>query len=392
MNLLRKRFISAVCVCAAVAAAAAAAQGNFGQNGERSVMDDETAEREAYRRAKTDLVFWYQDAAYADFFELAAERYYEKTGIKAAVSYRQTLNYIGDIYDETMRCEAAPDVYLISGDNLEEAYLYGLAAVNERKDSYGDAADNAVAASCCQGKMLGYPLSYNICVLVYQNGYFDAAPDSLQAIIDYSDENEPEEHVEYLLEWNVNDAFYDFPFISNSVTFVQEEAGSVDVVYDEELYQKDLAYFEEILTSFSIDADEVSEESIIENFLAGRTLCAIIDTNSLAELGDYSYSLMELPALNEELSSSACGLTDMLVVNDFSESADEASDFAEFVTTELSGELHGASGRYSVFLPDAADEVEKIAYQAYESSVPVPNSQDARDFWVNLKETIAEYF
>ena len=82
----------------------------------------------------------------------------------------------------------------------------------------------------------------------------------------------------------------------------------------------------------------------------------------------------------------------MLVVNDFSESVDEASDFAEFVTTELSGELHGASGRYSVFLPDAADEVEKIAYQAYESSVPVPNSQDARDFWVNLKETIAEYF
>ncbi len=392
MNLLRKRFISAVCVCVAVAAAAAAAQGNFGRSGEGSVMDDETAEREAYRNAKTDLVFWYQDAAYADFFELAAERYYQKTGIKAAVSYRQTVGYSGDIYGETMRGEAAPDVYLISGDNLEEAYLYGLVAVNERKDSYGDAADNAVASSCCQGKMLGYPLSYNTCVLVYQNGYFDAAPDSLQAIIDYSDENEPEEHVEYLLEWNVNDAFYDFLFISNSVTFVQEEAGSVDVVYDEELYQSDLAYFEEILTSFSIDADAVSEESIIENFLSGRTLCAIIDTNSLAELEDYSYSLMELPALNEELLASACGLTDMLVVNDFSESADEASDFAEFVTAELSGELHGTSGRYSVFLPDDADEVEKIAYRAYESSVPAPNSQDARDFWVNLKETIAEYF
>ena len=47
--------------------------------------------------------------------------------------------------------------------------------------------------------------------------------------------------MEYLLEWDVNDAFYDFPFVGNSVTFEKTAPETMNVAYDEDLYQKDLS-------------------------------------------------------------------------------------------------------------------------------------------------------
>ena len=89
---------------------------------------------------------------------------------------------------------------------------------------------------------MGYPLSFNTCVFIFQSDYFGDAPQSLQSIIDYSNQNDQQENVEFLMEWDVNDAFYDFPFISNSVTFEKAESGSTNVIYNEELYQQDLEY------------------------------------------------------------------------------------------------------------------------------------------------------
>lgn len=345
-----------------------------------------------YQRAKTDLIFWYEDATYTDFFERAALEYFEETGVKVVVQLRNDFDYMGMIYDETMQDGSYPDVYLISGNSLEEAYLYGLVAVNEKGLAKTNVASNAVKASTYQDKLLGYPLSYNTCVFIYQNNYFETAPDSLQAFIDYSNENEPGENVEYLLEWDVNDAFYDFPFISNSVTFEKTETEVMNVIYDEELYRKDLEYFEGILESFSVDAEKVSEESIVANFCNGRTLAAIIDTNSLYRLNEYEYSLMQIPDLNEELPAYSCAITDMLIVNDFSENTEMASDFAYFVTVTMADKLHPLSGHYSVFVSENPGWVEQVAYDAYESAVLAPDSQDANDFWVQLEETISKYF
>ena len=207
-----------------------------------------------------------------------------------------------------------------------------------------------------------------------------------------SDDMEPGENVEYLLEWDVNDAFYDFPFVGNSVTFEKTAPETMNVAYDEDLYQKDLEYFETILGSFSLDINSVSMDSILEHFKSGKTLCAFVNTDSLQKLDDISYSVMEIPALNEELPSIGCASTDMFVVNDFSKNTDQAADFADFVTVRLTDRLHDMSGHYSVFLSQTADDAEKTAYQAYEDAVLLPDSQDAKDFWVGLKEKIAEYF
>lgn len=346
----------------------------------------------AYGNAAADLTFWYEDVSYQDFFEAAAQRYYEKTGTKVAVMCRDTMDYMGEIYDETMQDGAYPDLYLISGQDLEEAYLYGLISVNETATDGLGIADNAIAASSYGGKLLGYPLSYSVCVFIYQNGYFESEPQSLQALIDYSNENEPGENVEYLLEWDVNDPFYDFPFVSNCVTFEKSGTGSMSVRYDEELYAKDMEYFAQILESFSVNAATVSEEEIIRNFLEGRTLCAIVDSNLLCRLEGYNYALTKIPNLNDELSASTIALTDMVAVNPYSAHEDAAADFANYITVECAGELYGMSGHMPVIPAESPAWPEQVAYDAYAAAVLAPDSRDAKDFWVRLEETISDYF
>ena len=361
-------------------------------DGVSSTETGETTADEAYRSAPADLTLWYADDSYADFFTEAAARYYAKTGKKVAVQYQDTIDYLGTIYDKTMQDDGYPDVYLISGDSLAEAYLYGLVAVNKKESSYENAADNAKQAASYQGSMLGYPLSYNTCLFIYQNGYFNTAPSSMQEIIDFSNENEPAENVEYLVEWDVNDPFYDFPFVANSVTFEEDEQKLLSPVYEDELYQQDLDFFESILSSFSVNAQTVSEENIVDNFKEGRTLCALVDTDLLSELDGYEYSITKMPDLNEELTSNVCALTELLAVNEFSKNKEQAAGFAEFVTVSMADRLHEMTGHYSVFESADADATEQTAYETYETAVLAPDSLNAKDFWVDLKETIAKYF
>ena len=205
-------------------------------------------------------------------------------------------------------------------------------------------------------------------------------------------DNEPPENVQYLLEWDVNDAFFDFPFIANSVSFVKDEAETMQVNYDENLYNQDIEFFSQILESFSIDAASVTEESVISDFNEGKTLCAIIDSNSLSSIENENFEVRELLSLNDTLQASSAAFTDLVIVNEFSEEKEKAADFAQYLTLTLSEQLHDFGGHYSVKLSESADNDEKIAYQAYENAVPVPDSQDAREFWITLKETIAQYF
>lgn len=155
-------------------------------DGVPSTETGETAADEAYRSAPADLTLWYADDSYADFFSEAAVRYYAKTGKKVAVQYQDTIEYLGTIYDKTMQDDAFPDVYLLPGDNLEEAYLYGLVSVNQTDPSENGVLEKAVEAATYEERVLGYPLSYDACVFIYQTDYFTEAPASLQAIIDYS--------------------------------------------------------------------------------------------------------------------------------------------------------------------------------------------------------------
>lgn len=352
---------------------------------------------EAYEEAikkGADLQFWYDDESYALYFKEAAIAFYEAEGIATELVYVDDVDYVGSIYDATMINEAFPDAYLLSGEELEKAYLYGVASVNGKIADYqGVVAQNAVKASSYDEKLYGYPLSYNVGVFVYNKNFFVEKPVSLQFLIDYSDDNEPSESVQYLLEWDAYDPFFDFAFISESVRFEKKEAEVLEAIYDEEVLAASIEFLKESLESFSLPIETVTEESVLMDVVNGVTLCAIVDSDSLKQLEvAEDYRVMEFPALNDTLSARPAALTDMLIVNDFTEKKEAAEAFAHFVTIEYASQLWNHTGHYSVILSEGADAKEQIAYTSYEKAVLVPNSQGAAGFWIDLKAMITNSF
>jgi len=341
-----------------------------------------------------DLRFWYNDETYESYFMDAAIAFYEKEGITVELVSVDTVDYVGSIYDVTMAEEAFPDAYLLSGEELEKAYLYGLASVNQNVTAYKSvAAQNAVNASVYGDKLYGYPLSYNVCVFLYNKNFFVEEPESLQFLIDYSKVNEPSENVQYLLEWDAYDPYFDFAFISESVSFKKKEAEALEVLYDEEKLEMSIAFFKESLESFSLPIDTVTEESVMTDVINGVTLCAIVDSDALKQLeAAEDYRVMEFPSLNDTLAARPAALTDMILVNDFSEKANVASAFAQYLTLDYANELWEKTGHYSVILSEDANRNEQVAYNSYENAVLVPNSQDAAGFWIDLKSMITNSF
>ena len=140
-NVQKRSVIAAIVVCAGAAIMAGVVSKQPEKEAAFRLPEKQTgAETDPYDAAETDLTVWYEDASYMDFFEYAARQYFAKTGVKAVFKCQDTLDYIGMIYDDTIKGEDYPDVYLLNGDGLEEAYLYEHVAINETQKTYEGAS------------------------------------------------------------------------------------------------------------------------------------------------------------------------------------------------------------------------------------------------------------
>ena len=80
------------------------------------------------------LTLWYTDEALTDYLSSVALSYEQDTGIKVnivrkdGVQFLETINAVS-IADAKDREEAMPDLYITSHDDLQRAYLSGLAAI-----------------------------------------------------------------------------------------------------------------------------------------------------------------------------------------------------------------------------------------------------------------------
>ena len=149
-----KKYLSIACVCALlIGMAGVVADKEIYQPPKKeqqvAVYVPTTIEKyEAAMTGKADLLFWYDDAGYENYLTHMAANYYEETGVLVDLAYVDTMDYVGEIYDATMHEERYPDVYLLSGEELEKAHLYGVAGENKTEAFYvGVVADNAITAS-----------------------------------------------------------------------------------------------------------------------------------------------------------------------------------------------------------------------------------------------------
>lgn len=316
--------------------------------GSRIDWDSEDIEESslAFLNQKETIHFWYGDEALADYISSAAVAFGEANNVRVFPHYVAESGYLEAINRATLDDESdmmpGPDVYLISHDLLEKAYLAGLAVPVEDAAGVLDEAHfpkAALSAVTYQDKTVAYPLYYETSALIYNETYlyewarqqaqkvegegnyegeegefeeldelpdeenpqeiFDeetialrteqffarAVPATVNDILQMADTFDPPETVEGIFSWDVSDIFYNYYFVGNYMN-VGGEAGDdrsqIHVNNPEAIAS--LQIYQGLNQFFSIDSSKVSYTSVLQEFLEGKLVFTIATTDAAAVL------------------------------------------------------------------------------------------------------------
>ena len=135
----------------------------------------EQKKQEVFDNTKT-LHIWYTDEALTDYISSMAVRYNEEYGVRVIPTLKSGLELLQSINEASLTSNYYPDLYIASNDNMEKAYLSGLAM--EIRDDEGVVSlqnfpESAMHAVTYQQKILGYPFYYETSALLYNMTYLE---------------------------------------------------------------------------------------------------------------------------------------------------------------------------------------------------------------------------
>ena len=147
----------------------------------------EQEKQEVFDNTKT-LHIWYTDEALTDYISSMAVKYNEENGVRVIPTLKSGLELLQSINEASLTSDYYPDLYIASNDNMEKAYLSGLAM--EIRDDEGVVSlqnfpESAMHAVTYQQKILGYPFYYETSALLYNMTYLEElAKREVQAELD----------------------------------------------------------------------------------------------------------------------------------------------------------------------------------------------------------------
>lgn len=347
------------------------------------------------------------------------------------------LEYLEAVNAASLDEEAdTPDLYILSNDSLEKAYLAGLAT--QLPDSapiydeqlFHQAARNAVLYD---GKYVACPLYFETSALLYNKTYLqqiaDEAngagsdesedsgenpeetagqsvtadqliPTSIVDILTFADQYSTPENVEYFFRWDVSDIFYNYFFIGNYIS-VGGDAGDDKTLID--IYNTEsvssLKVYQELNQFFSIDTKETNYDTILQEFQEGRTIYTIATSDCIRKLDEaakngefgYEYGVAKLPDINQELTTKGMSVTNALVLNGYSEHKESAGRLMEYLVRDASTDLYSMTGKLSSVTQSVnGNEHAAVFMDNYQESVPMPKMLETGNFWVELEICFAK--
>lgn len=122
------------------------------------------------------LYLWYTDEALTDYLNSVAVSYSEfQSDVRVIPVYTSGREYLETINQASLHTDEVPDMYIISNDSLEKAYLAGLASevrlpegVLPMEDFFPETAIRAVTY---RDKLIGYPFYFETSCFLYNETY-----------------------------------------------------------------------------------------------------------------------------------------------------------------------------------------------------------------------------
>ena len=200
MGLKKRLFTTAALVCTAAVILGVGFTG-------RTVSEE--TEETIFSKQKETIYFWYTDEALSDYLSSAAVAYGEDHDVRVIPVFTSGLEYLESINKASIQTETPPDLYIISNDSLEKAFLAGLASPvgednwEEIKEEYPDAARLAVTY---KNKIIGYPFYFETSSLLYNRTYLEEfAKKQIEAELDVAEAEEAMAQLEENGPENVSD-------------------------------------------------------------------------------------------------------------------------------------------------------------------------------------------
>lgn len=344
------------------------------------------------------LVLWYTDEKLNAYLVEAAAEFEKAHNAEVTLQLVTAVDYIEHINTASISDLGGPDLFITSSELLEKARLAGLTVEN---DSFSDKElekffpQKARDAATCGGKLMAYPFYFETCFLLYNKNYVENAPSSIDEILEYADNfegGEDTEKVESIFKWNVADIFSNFFFIANYVNLGGETGDNkAEVELSAEEIKECLEYYQSLNAFFAIDADAVTTEDVLQEFMDGKIVYTIAKTDAIATLdaadsNELDYGIAQVPDLTDELASKGLSVTNSVVVNAYSKERELAKEFACYLTYDKVDDLYAMANKMPVKIGvNYENEKMNVLLEQYENSVEVPKLTDLSNYWIEME-------
>ncbi len=388
---------------------------------------------------KETIHVWYTDEALTDYMNSRALNFMEENEqVRIVPTLVSAVEYLETINEATLHQEVYPDLYLLTNDSLEKAYLAGLATEisdPQQKINTGHFPQASLSAVTYEGKQIAYPFYYETSVFLYNRTYLetmaatkaealasqaqadaeagvepedgeaepvktvsgadDLIPETFDDILAVADEYDAPEGVESILKWDVSDIFYNYFFAGNYMNIGGEtgdDAAIVDI-YNEQSVAC-MKMYQSLNQFFSIEADETDYELVLDEFIQGKTLFTVATTDAFERLSKakadgtfaWEYGAATMPDISGDLATRALSVTNTVVVNGYSQKQEWANAFASYLTADADESLYERTGKLAAVSGVAYDNPNlSAAMDSYAESVSLPKIMQASNFWVQLE-------
>lgn len=271
------------------------------------------------------------------------------------------------------------------------------------ENSAGESAENteseAVAEPVVDYDSLSEEEQASVLAAKTEEVYQGAIPETLNELLTIADSYSAPAGVDGVMSWDVSDILYNFWIIGDVVNLGGESGDDKNnIELNNTKTVNALLRYQHLHHFFNIDSALNNYDKVISDFIDGKMIFTICSVDGVAKLKEakengsfeHAYGFAPIPEVDETTPSRSMSMTEVVVINGYSEKKEIANAFARYLTCEFSGELYARSGKAACFI-GANDGYENISVfdTEYADSVPLPKIIELENFWMELEAMFA---
>ena len=342
---------------------------------------------------KNDLILWYYDEDLTPYVEQLATDYFRKNGKRVGCKLVSVVSYFEEINRLNVEGGDAPDLFITDTTRLEQAYLGSVAAPNAFPDTYSlrNYPMKALTSVMYDGRMVAYPLCFDMGYFVYNPSYRKEAPQSFAEIAKAAEDfvKDPDSVKDMTILYDMTDLLFEYPFIGASLNLGGENGDAeAEVSCDLKQGIASLQAYLDFQEKVKIDRSTTTYDLVENSFVFGRSEMALLKCRSLALLNREKtpYQICPMPAVTGEIPSKALSSTLCVCVNPMSRNEKQAEDLAKYMTFDHAQILYGLTGCLSArrlsYKEGGFDEL----YDLYDQTASFPKFLETEDLFRDVMQ------